>query len=366
MAKDYYDILGVSKNASQDEIKAAFRKLAHQHHPDKSGGDEKKFKEVNEAYQVVGNPEKRKQYDQFGSTFEQAQSQGGYSGFNGFRDFSGFADAFRNGNNGAQNFEFDLGDIFGDFFGGGQRTRTKTGRTSHGSDMEMEIAIDFRDAIFGTEKEIEFTRNGKCDICSGSGAEPGSRVIKCSTCKGSGQVVKTMGFGFGFSSVCPECQGVGEKYDKVCKKCHATGVVKEKRKLTVKIPAGIENGQSIRLSGEGESDPRGGKAGDLYIHIKVKTHPRFVREANNIISKEDITFSKAGLGGSLDVETIDGRVELHIPEGTQSGTTFKLRGKGVPFLQGHGRGDHLVEVIVRTPSRLSRRQKQMLEDFDKE
>ena len=365
MAKDYYEILGVSKNASQDEIKAAFRKLAHQHHPDKSHGNEQKFKEINEAYQVLGNPEKRKQYDQFGHTFEQAQSQGGYSGFNGSQGFSGFADAFRNGNNG-QNFEFDLGDIFGDFFGGGSRSRTKTERASRGSDMEMELTIDFRDAIFGAEKEIEFGRNGKCDACLGSGAEPGSRVIKCSTCKGSGQVVKTMGFGFGFSSVCPECQGVGERYDKVCKKCHATGVVKQKRKLTVKIPAGIENGQSIRLSGEGAVGARGGLAGDLYIHIKVKSHPRFNREGNNIISKEDITFSKAALGGNMDVETIDGRVELKIPEGTQSGTIFKLRTKGVPYLEGHGRGDHLVEVIVRTPSRLSRKQRQILEEFEKE
>lgn len=363
MAKDYYDILGISKNASQDEIKAAFRKLAHQYHPDKAGGDEKKFKEMNEAYQVLSNTEKRQQYDQFGHTFEQAQAQGGYSGFNGFRDFSGFADAFRNANNG-QGFEFDLGDIFSDFFGMGTRTRTKTTRARKGSDMEMEITIDFRESIFGAEKEIEFARSGKCDICKGVGAEPGSKVIKCSMCGGSGQVVKTMGFGFGFSSVCPQCQGVGERYEKTCKKCHAIGVIKEKRKLTVKIPAGIENGQSIRLSGEGEAGARGGRVGDLYIHIKVKSHPRFNREGNNILSKEDITFSKAALGGNIDVETIDGSVELKIPEGTQSGTIFKLRGKGVPYLQGHGRGDYLVEVIVRTPSHLSRRQRKFLEEFD--
>lgn len=365
MAKDYYEILGVSKNASPEEIKQAFRKLAHEHHPDKKGGDEKKFKEINEAYQVLSNPEKRQQYDQYGQTFEQAQSQGGFGGFNGFRDFSGFADAFRNGGNGNSQFDFgDLGDIFGDIFG--SRTATRTRRHARGSDLELEIQVSFRESVFGAEKEVSLTKNSTCEKCRGSGAEPNTKVIQCKTCHGKGTVVKSMGFGIGFSTTCHECQGVGERYEKNCSQCRGTGMTREKKTLLVKIPAGIQDGQSIQLRGQGEAGPRGGRAGDLYIHVRVEDDSIFTREENNILSEVEITFPQAALGTKIMVETIDGKGELKVPEGTQSETVFRLRGKGVPHLEGRGRGDHLVKVIVKTPARLSRRQKKLLEEFDGE
>lgn len=362
MSKDYYQILGVGKNASEDEIKKAFRKLAHEHHPDKKSGDEKKFKELNEAYQVLSNSEKRKQYDQYGQTFEQAQAsgQGGFGGFSQGQGFGGFG-------SGGVNFDFgDLGDIFGDFFGGKTRTRTKTSSRSRGSDLEMAINISFREAVFGTEKEIEFAKNTVCGRCSGVGADPGSKVISCPTCKGRGEVVKSMGFGIGFSQVCPECQGVGEKFEKPCSHCKGAGIVRENKSLKVKIPAGIDNGQTIRLSGEGEAGMRGGKAGDLYLHTRVTPSTEFSRDGFDIISKVEIPFTKAALGGSANVETVDGPVELKIPEGIQSGAVLKLKNKGVPALHEKGRGDHLVEVIVKTPTRLSRHQKKLLEEFGQE
>lgn len=360
MAKDYYNILGVSRKASDDEIKKAFRKLAHQHHPDKSGGDEKKFKEINEAYQALSDPKKREQYDQYGQTFEQTQANG--QGFGGFGDFS---EMFR-GQSGA-NFDFtQFGDIFSDLFGGRARTGTRTARQKRGLDIETEITVSFREAVFGAEKEIVFMRNAVCERCSGVGADPGSGIIKCLTCKGSGSVTKGIGFGIGFSTTCPECQGEGERYEKFCSMCKGRGNVHKEKNLLVKIPAGIDKGETIRLRGEGGAGIQGGKLGDLYLTIHVIPDPRFKREGSDILTEEEISFPQAALGDTILVETLDGKVELRIQEGIQSGVVLRLRGKGIPHLRDRGRGDHLVEVIVKTPTRITRRQRKLLEEFKNE
>jgi len=367
MAKDYYQVLGVTKNANQDEIKKAYYKLAHQHHPNK-GGDEAKMKEVNEAYGVLGNQEKRKQYDQYGQTFEQAKSQGGFGGFNGFNDFSDFAQAFRGQGGGqqSQNFSFDmgdLGDIFGDLFGGGSRRGSR--QSARGRDIEAELTIDFNDAVFGTEKELTLKKDVACDKCKGSGAEPGSKTSTCSTCQGTGQVVQNIGFGIGFPSTCPDCQGAGKKADKNCTKCHGKGTVNTTQKINVKIPAGIDNGQSIRMSGYGQASGKGTQAGDLYLRIKVLPDIRFRRVGYDLKSRKEISFTQAALGDKVDIETIDGVVKLKIPEGTQSGKVFRIRNKGVNHLHGRSRGDLLIEVIVKTPIRLNRKQKKLLEELEK-
>ncbi|MCG2692853.1 molecular chaperone DnaJ [Candidatus Parcubacteria bacterium] len=363
---NYYDILGVPKTASSEEIKRAFRKLAHQHHPDKSGGDEQKFKEANEAYQVLSNPKKRKQYDQFGQTFEQAQAGGGFSGFNGFRDFSGFADAFRSGGGGV-NFDFDdLGDIVGDLFGmGGRSARART-RTQHGQDIEIQMALDFKEAAFGAEKEIELDKNVICPKCNGNGAEPGTKIETCKTCGGTGQVTRVQRTILGSiqtSGICPDCQGEGKVPSQKCSQCRGAGIVQSKEKIKFKVPAGISAGKSIRLLGRGEAGIRGGAPGDLYITFIIREHSRFKREEDDVITQEEITFSQAALGDKIDVETLDGKVKLKIPTGTQTGKIFKLSDRGIPYLRGRGRGDHLVEIIVKTPQKLSRKEKKLFEEL---
>jgi len=359
MSKDYYKVLGVDKNASQDDIKKAFRKLAHQYHPDKQGGNEEKFKEINEAYQVLGDAKKRSQYDQFGSTFEQARSQGGFSGFEGFRDFSGYANGF--------NMD-DLGDIlggFGDIFGFG-RSERRGGRARKGEDIQVILNIEFLDSVFGAEKEIKLKKGIKCDRCQGNGAEPGTKIETCKTCKGSGYVTKLQRTILGniqSQSVCPECHGEGKTYAEKCHKCKGLGVAEELTTLKIKIPAGIDDGETIRLSGQGEAGEKGGSSGDLYIRIKVNKDNRFIREGFNILSKADISISQASLGDKIDIETVEGIVTLKIPEGTQSGTIFKLQSKGISHLHGRGKGDHLVEVIVKIPKNLSRKQKELLKEL---
>ncbi len=365
MAKDYYKILGINKTASAEEIKKAFRELAHKYHPDKAGGDEGKFKEINEAYQVLSNPQKRQQYDQYGQTFEQARSQGGFSGFDGFRDFSDFASAFGGkGRQGDFSFEFnDLGDIFGDLFGFGGRSKGQAQRTAVGSDIEVGITIDFKEAAFGTEKVINFDKDEICSHCGGNGAEPGSKISTCPECHGSGQVSRQMAFGIAFAAVCPTCGGSGKKAEKNCSQCHGKGIVKDKKTIKVKIPAGIDDGQVIRLSGEGQAASRNGRAGDLYLKIRVLPHQEFRRDGYNILSRLDISFPQAALGDKISVNTLEGSVKLKIPEGTQTGRTFILRGRGVPHLHGRGRGDQLIKVIVKTPTQLSRRQKELLKEL---
>ena len=369
MSKDYYKILGVAKNTSSEEIRKAYYKLAHEHHPHK-GGDEAKMKEINEAYSVLGNMEKRQQYDQYGQTFEQARAQGGFSGFEGFRDFSDFAEAFRQSggaNNNNFSFEFgDLGDIFGDLFGRGGRTKTRRSGQRAGSDLRTEITLDFLEAIFGTQKTINYERAVVCANCKGEGAEPGSKVATCQNCGGTGQVLRSIGFGIGLPSVCPQCQGEGKKAEKPCKQCHGQGTTSQKEIINVKIPAGIDSDQTIRLEGRGQAGAKGAEAGDLYVTVRVRPDPRFERDGDDILSQVEISFTQAALGGKIEIDTVDGKINLKIPEGTQSGKIFKLSGKGVPRLQGRGRGDYLVHVIVKTPTKLSRRQKELLKELEED
>jgi molecular chaperone DnaJ len=354
MAKDYYDILGVKKGASAEELQKAYRGLAHKYHPDKSSGDEKKFKEINEAYQVLKDPQKRSQYDQFGQTFD--QRGGGGAGFGGFEDFSSAFGGQAGG------FNFDLGDLFGGAFGGGQRG----GQSKTGGDIEVELTIAFRDAAFGVEKKITIDKQVHCDVCKGDGAEPGSAIKTCTTCKGSGTVARTIAFGIAMQAPCTTCHGAGKMPEKPCKHCKGRGIVRGEKVLTLKIPAGIDDGQSMRVSGEGQAGEHGARPGDLYVRIQVVPDPVFKRKGFDVYTSAEVSFAQAALGDKIDVETLDGPVSLKITEGTQSGTQFRLRDHGVPHLQGKGRGDQYVQVIVKTPTQLSRKQRKLLEEFREE
>lgn len=359
MSKDYYKILGLGKDASAEEVKKAFRKKAHEYHPDKKTGDEAKFKEVNEAYQVLGNKEKRAQYDQFGSDFVNGQNGGGREGFNGFGGFS----------SGGVNINMDdLGDMFGGFgdmfgFGGGGRSS----RNREGNDMQLLVDIDFNEAVFGVEKNINFRKKVKCPKCKGNGAEPGTKIETCPTCGGSGKIAKVQRTILGnmrVQSVCPDCRGEGKRIAQKCSACGGSGLSMENVSLKVKVPAGINEGEIIRLTGQGEAGELGGQAGDLYLKFRIKKDPRFERDGYDIHTRSEIGFMQAALGDKIEVETIDGTLNLKIPAGTQSGTIFKLRGKGVPRLQASGRGDQLVKVIVKTPTNLSRKQKSLLKELN--
>lgn len=367
MAKDYYDILGVSKGASDDEIKKAYRKMAHKYHPDKSGGEEAKFKEVNEAYQVLSDKSKRAQYDQFGQTFDQGATGGNPFGgdFSGF-DFSGFS---KQGGNAGFDFQFggeDLEDIFSNVFGGG---RSRSGRSQkRGQDIQVDIEIDFSEMASGAERKINLRRSVACDRCGGSGGELGTSAKTCPICKGAGRVQKqTRSFFGSFSqvTVCPECQGEGNVYEKKCAKCGGDGRVKENQEITVKIPAGISSGQTISLEGRGEAGEKGARSGDLYILVRVRSHPKFTRQDNDILSTENISFSLATLGGEKEIETLFGKLILKIPPGTQSGETFRVKEKGVPDVRGRGVGNHLVKIVVTIPKKLSREQKRLVEELGK-
>ncbi len=368
MSKDYYQILGISKNATKDEIKKAFREKAHLYHPDKPEGDEKKFKEINEAYQVLGNDEKRQQYDQFGATFDQ---QGGFGGGMGWEDFMRQA---RQGGGAYSNVDFDmgdLGDILGDLFGGGfgfgGGSRRKA--TTRGRDIEIDLTLEFKEAVFGANKSIELVKLITCEHCKGNAAEPGSKISDCKKCSGRGQVAamrRTILGTIQTMSICPDCQGEGKSYEKPCTKCQGKGRIEGKQNLDLKIPAGVADGISLKMSGEGESGIKGAKAGDLYIHLHVRPDPYFKRQDDNIITQIEINFATAALGGKVAAQTVDGEVDLKIPEGTQTGKVFILKGKGVPRFQHFGRGDQLVEVIVKTPTGLNRRQKELLEELGKE
>ncbi|KKU19382.1 molecular chaperone DnaJ [Candidatus Uhrbacteria bacterium RIFCSPLOWO2_12_FULL_46_10] len=364
MAKDYYAILGVSKSASADEMKKAYRKLAHEFHPDKAGYDakkkehsEKKFKEINEAYQVLSDPEKRKQYDQFGTTFEDARRDGaGFGGFGGF------------GQAGNINIDFeDLEDLFGGAFGFGRSRQSRQARGTSGRDIEVSITVEFREAVFGAKKEISLYKTVACENCKGSGADPKSKIVSCSTCHGQGQIESVQNTIFGqFRSVrtCSSCAGQGSRAEKLCGSCAGTGVVKETVVLRVDIPAGISDGEVIKLTSQGEAGRAGGESGDLYIRVRVKPDPRFERRDNDIWTQQKLTFAEAALGTIKEIVTLDGAVKLTIPEGTQTGKIFRLAGKGVPYLKGRGRGDHFVETVVATPTKLSKRQREILREFN--
>ncbi|MFA6485347.1 MAG: molecular chaperone DnaJ [Parcubacteria group bacterium] len=366
---DYYNILGVSKGSSDDEIKKAYRKLAHKYHPDKAGGDEKKFKEINEAYQVLSDKSKREQYDRFGKTFEGGGfSAGGGSAYGG--DFSGFDFSnFSRQQGGGINFEFggeDLEDIFSNFFGGG-RGRAQA-RKKRGQDIQVDVEIDFLEMIRGTEREINIRKNTTCDRCAGTGGDPGSEQKTCPVCKGAGRVQKTSRSFLGsFSQVttCPECQGEGKIWEKKCSKCKGAGRTQENQTIKIKIPAGIENGGVISVSGVGEAGEKGASAGDLYINVHVRSHPKFVRHGLDIHSEETISFSLAALGGEISIETVDGQLILKIPAGTQSGEIFRIKEKGVPEVRGRGRGNQMVKIIVTIPRKLTREQKELIEKLGK-
>lgn len=361
MAKDYYDILGVSKTATHDDIKKAYRKKAHQFHPDKQGGDAEKFKEANEAYQVLGNEQKRKTYDQFGSAHQNAGQTGGFS----YEDFARNAGAQQQGFGGF-NVEGDLGDIFGDFFGFGGRARTRSAQRQRGADMQVRVGIAFEEMVRGTEKEIRLRKNITCKHCHGNGAEPGTPIKECATCGGSGVVQRIQNTILGAmrtQSACAECEGEGKVISQKCRECRGAGVAMEEETFSVKIPAGIENGQSIRLSGKGEAGRKGAPSGDLYVEVGVSRSQDFEREGDHIRSTLGISFSQAALGDTVYIKTVDGEGELKILAGTQSGTVIKIRGKGVPRLQSGIRGDHLVTVQVVTPKKLSRKAKKLFEEL---
>lgn len=354
--RDYYEILGVGKDASADEIKKAYRKAAIQHHPDKEGGDETKFKEAAEAYEVLKDANKRQRYDQFGhaGVGNDAGAGGPFGG--------GFGGA------GGQGVHFDfgdmgLGDIFGEFFGGG-RSRGQ-GRQTRGRDVETAVEISFEDAVFGTEKELHLNIQDTCEHCKGKTVEPGHSLKTCDTCKGNGQVVQNMRTIFGNiqqATICPTCKGTGKIPEKVCSVCHGKGTQARKQTVKLKIPAGIDDGATIRLREHGEAIANGPK-GDLFVHIRVKAHKKFTREGTLILSEEHVDMVDAALGTEIDVETVDGPVRMKVPAGTQSGTDFKLSAHGVPHLRGETRGAHIVTLIVDTPTKLSKQQKDLLKDF---
>ncbi len=355
MPKDYYQILGVEKGASKDEIKKAFRKLAHQYHPDKPGGNDAKFKEVNEAYQILSDDAKRAQYDRFGNMDGFSAQGGPASGWGGF-DFSGFQQGADGG------FQFDLGDLFGDIFsGGGGRGRQKRGR-----DISVDIELSFRDSIFGTERTLLINKIAQCETCQGDGAEPGTKFKKCTTCNGQGRIRETRNAFIGtFSTVveCNVCHGKGEVPERSCATCHGRGVLKRSEEVRVMVPPGINPGEMIRLAGRGEA-AAGGVPGDLYIKVHVEPHKSLRRQGSDLLMDLPIKLSDALLGAEHKIETLDGPLTLVVPEGVKYGELLRVRGKGVP--KGSKRGDLLVRVTFTTPAKLSKSARKLIEELKRE
>lgn len=361
MAKrDYYEVLGLKKDASDDEIKKAFRRVAVEHHPDR-GGDETKFKEANEAYEVLKDPAKRQRYDQFGHA-----GVGGAAGGAGGNPFGGFG-----GMGPDQEIHFDfgdlgLGDILGSFFGGNANGGSRSNRReARGNDVEIVIELSFEEAIFGIERDVKLNLKDTCSHCKGTTAEPGHELKTCDTCKGSGQVTQAMRTVFGNiqqATVCPTCKGVGKVPEKVCTVCRGSGTEKKTQTIPLKVPAGIDDGATIRLREHGEAIAHGPK-GDLYVHVRVKPHKQFTREGELILSEEHVDMVDAALGTEIEVATVDGPVQMKIPAGTQSGTDFKLAGHGAPRLRSDARGAHIVTILVDTPTKLSKEQTGLLNSF---
>lgn len=355
--RDYYEVLGVAKGASDDEIKKAYRKLAKQYHPDLHPDDkvaEGKFKEVNEAYEILSDKDKRAKYDQFGHAGVDPNfgAGGGYGGFTG-ADFG----------------DFDLGDIFGSFFGGGfggggggqRRNGPQKGDT-----LRASITITFEEAAFGCEKEINLNRSEECEACHGSGCEPGTTAETCPDCRGTGVVrvqQRTGGFAFSSTAACARCRGTGKIIHSPCKACSGSGSVKKSKRVTVSIPAGIDDGQAVSLRGQGNAGKNGGPAGDLIVGVRVKPSNQFRRDGTTVLYEQPVTFYQAVMGAELEIPTIDGKVKYNLPAGTQPGTTFRLRGKGIPELRGRGRGDQYVTVRVQVPSSLTGEQKEALRAY---
>lgn len=353
--KNYYDILGVQKNASEEEIKSAFRKLAHKYHPDKKGGDEKKFKEVSEAYSVLSDKKKRGEYDTYGKTFAGGSSTGGgqagFGGFGGF-DFSNFQNFGQSG----QAFEFDLGDIFGETFGGG-RSATRRGR-----DISIDIELTFREAVFGSERRVLVSKMAACEICGGTGAEKGSKMTTCATCNGKGEIRESRNTFFGAftsSRTCPRCNGRGEIPEHPCKGCRGEGVRKREEEIHVVIPAGVENGEMVRMPGRGEA-LAGGAVGDLYVKLHVKADSKFSRDGNNLLTVLPVKLTDALLGREYRIHTLDGEEVVRVPQGVVHGEVLRVRGRGVPHGRGN-RGDLLVRVDIQFPKKLSRGAQELVE-----
>jgi molecular chaperone DnaJ len=350
--RDYYEVLGVSKGATDAELKKAYRVVAKKYHPDTNPGDkeaEEKFKEAAEAYAVLSDPEKRAKYDQFGhAAFDQSAGGGGFGGF----DFADMGDIF--------------GDIFGDMFGGGSRQRQSNGPVK-GANIKTTVRVSFEEAVFGTQEELELPLKDECDVCKGTGAQPGHQPETCSKCAGKGQVAFTQQSLFGMTrtiSVCPDCGGSGKIIKYKCSNCAGTGFVKSKKKIQVAVPAGIDNGQSIRIRAKGEPGINGGERGDLLVTVLVDRHPTFQRQEYDLYSSEPISFTQAALGGKVTITTIDGPYELDIKPGTQTDTKVKLKGKGVPTLRNKNvRGDHYVTLVVQVPDKLTEEQKSILNQY---
>lgn len=358
--RDYYEVLGVKKDATADEIKKAYRKLAKENHPDLHPGDkacEERFKEVNEAYEVLSDEEKRKKYDQFGHAAFDPNAGYGAGGFGG--GFGGFGDFG------------DLGDIFGSFgdifgFGGGGAQRSNPNAPRKGDNIRSSVSISFEEAAFGCEKEITIGRVEQCPDCKGTGCQPGTTPEVCPDCKGTGTVRTTQRTPFGMvqsTGACPKCKGTGKIIHQPCKTCRGMGMIRRQHKVKVTIPAGIDDGQDISQRGKGNAGANGGPAGDLLVSVIVRPHARFERDGNSVLLQQPISFAQAALGAEIEVPTLDGNVKMTVPEGTQPGATFRLRGKGIPYLRGSGRGDQFVTVDVVVPKNLTGSQKELLRQY---
>ena len=354
---DYYEVLGIPHNASVEDIKKFYRKLAIKYHPDKNPGDkaaEEKFKELGEAYEVLSDPQKRAAYDQYGHAAFTAR--GGPASAAAGQQWGGFHDPF---DIFREVFGGMGGSIFEDFFGGGRQR----GGPQHGDDLRYYMEITFEEAIYGVEKEILVDRLDACASCHGTGGAPGAHRTQCPMCRGQGQVSQVHGGFLQVRKTCPRCNGDGESVDKVCSQCRGQGLARVQSRIKVRLPAGIETGMQLRSAGHGNAGPRGGPHGDLYVVVHVKQHDIFVRRGDDLLCDVPIAFPVAALGGQVDVPTINGHAKLSIPAGTQSGTVFRMRGKGVPNVEGYGRGDQHVRVIVEVPARLNSEQRKKLQEF---
>ena len=354
MAKNYYDILGITKSASKDDIKKAFRKLAHKYHPDKKGGDASKFKEVNEAYSILSDDKKRAEYDSYGRVFSGAGGASSGPDMGGF-DFSGFA-------GGQAGFEdFNIGDIFGDIFGG------NSGRVARGRDVSIDIELSFAESVFGSERKVLITKTSQCSICTGSGGKPGTEMKTCDICNGKGRVHETRRSFFGSISTtktCENCKGSGKIPKEKCTNCHGAGVVRKQEEIAINVPPGIDDGEMIRLSGMGEAIA-GGIAGDLYVKVHVKRHPYLRKEGTNLVTDLNVKLSDALLGSDYTVHTLDGDITLKVPENVAFGEILRVRGKGVP-IEKNRRGDLLVRINITFPGKLGKKARELLNELRKE
>jgi molecular chaperone DnaJ len=344
--RDYYKILGVSRDASADEIKKSYRKVAMEYHPDRNPGNkeaEEKFKLASESYEVLRDPEKREIYDRYGV---EGLKGTGFTGFRGFEDiFSSF------------------GDIFEDFFGFSGTTSRRRSRARPGADLRYDMKLSFIEAAAGKEAEIEIPRNISCGICQGTGAKPGTQPVPCPNCRGTGQVTRSQGF-FTVSTTCSQCQGEGKYIQQPCKECHGTGRVRTKKQIQIRIPPGVDTGSKLRVRGEGEQGDRGGPPGDLFIFIYVEPHGFFTREEDHVVCRVPISFTQAAIGGEIEVPTLTGKKTVKIPKGIESGELLKLKGEGFPSLKGYGRGDQIIQILVKTPKNLTKRQEELLKEFE--